>query len=77
MWDKPAEIAGYAAPGFEVAARVGSRISPSMAISLWAKSESHRVVIANEGEFAGVAWRAMGCAIVDGYAVVWFGELAD
>ena len=76
MWDKPDEIAGYAAPGFEIAARVGSRITPAMAVSLWDDSESHRVVMANDAGFADTSWRAMGCAIENGYAVVWFGELA-
>lgn len=76
MWDKPDEIAGYSSPGYEIAARVGAHITPSMAVSLWDDSDHHRVVMASEAQFARTTWRAMGCAIEDGYAVVWFGELA-
>ncbi len=76
MWNKPREIVSDAAPGVEIAARQGARIAPATAVAAWAASEHHRVVIANDGDFADATWRAMGCAIEAGYATAWFGELA-
>ncbi len=76
MWNKPREIASYAAPGVEIAARQGSRITAATAVTAWAASERHRVVMANDDHFADASWRAMGCAIEAGIAIAWFGELA-
>ncbi|KAB2901650.1 MAG: CAP domain-containing protein [Kofleriaceae bacterium] len=76
MWNKPREIASYPSPGVEIAARHGTRITPSTAVAAWAASERHRIVIANDADFAGATWRAMGCAIEAGIATAWFGELA-
>jgi uncharacterized protein YkwD len=74
MWNKPREIASYASPGVEIAAH-GSYLTPQGAVSAWNDSEHHRIVMANEGDFANAHWRAMGCAMESGYATVWFGEL--
>lgn len=74
MWNKPREIASYASPGIEIAAH-GTALSPHAAVSAWNDSEHHRIVMANEGDFAAAHWRAMGCAMESGYATVWFGEL--
>ena len=77
MWNKPREIASYDAPGVEIAAHSHSgRIAPGVAVASWADSEPHRIVIENDESFAAATWRAMGCAIHDGYATAWFGELA-
>jgi hypothetical protein len=76
MWNKPREIASYAAPGVEIAAHAGTYITPARAVAAWHASEHHRIVIANDADFSDATWRAMGCAIESGYATVWFGELA-
>lgn len=77
MWNKPREIASYAAPGVEIAARAhAASITPATAVAAWDASEHHREVIANDDDFSDSTWRAMGCAIESGYATVWFGELA-
>lgn len=77
MWDKPQQISAYASPGYEIAAGGGGSITPAVAVSLWDGSTGHRDVILNAGTWAGRTWRGLGCAIETGYAVVWFGELAD
>ncbi len=77
MWDKPAEIAGYDGPGFEVAVGSNRIMDATTAVGLWHDSDHHRVVIANEANWANKTWRGLGCAIQDGYAVAWVGELAD
>ena len=75
MWSKPAEIAGYASSGFEIAA--AGTTTPNSALDSWRGSEAHHAVILNRGIWAKSTWRAMGAAIHEDYAVVWFGELAD
>lgn len=77
MWRKPQEISAYASSGYEIAAGGGGGITPAQAVSLWDGSPGHRDVVLNVGTWAGHPWRALGCAIETGYAVVWFGELAD
>ena len=76
MWEKPREIAQYDSSGYEIAAGGGGSIQPAQAVALWDGSNPHREVILNQGIWAGRTWRAIGCAIENGYAVVWFGELA-
>lgn len=62
--------------GVEIAARQGAHIAAATAVAAWAASEHHRIVIANDADFADATWRAMGCAIEAGYATAWLGELA-
>lgn len=75
MWAKPKEIAGYRAPGYEIAA-TASGISPAQALELWQHSPAHHAIVINEGKWS-VPWAAMGVAIDGDYAVAWFGELRD
>lgn len=77
MWRKPQEISAYASSGFEIAAGGGGGITPTQAVGLWDGSTGHRDVVLNQGTWASHPWAAVGCAIETGYAVVWFGELAD
>ena len=77
MWQKPAEISAYASSGYEIAAGGGGGITPAQAVGLWDGSSGHRDVVLNAGTWASRTWRGIGCAIETGYAVVWFGELAD
>jgi hypothetical protein len=75
MWSKPQEISAYASPGYEIAAGGGGGITPAQAVALWDGSQPHQDVILNHDIWTGRTWRALGCAIETGYAVVWFGEL--
>ncbi|MBK9033487.1 MAG: CAP domain-containing protein [Myxococcales bacterium] len=77
MWIKPREISAYMSSGYEIAAGGGGAITPTQAVGLWDGSTGHREVVLNQGAWATHPWRAVGCAIETGYAVVWFGELAD
>ena len=43
MWNKPREIASYAAPGVEIAANAhAAHITPTTAVAAWDASEHHR-----------------------------------
>jgi len=41
-----------------------------------AEATRHDVII-NKGIWSSSRWRAMGVALTDRYALVWFGEAAD
>jgi len=77
MWDKPAEIAGYNSPGYEIAyySSVGS--SPSEALEGWKKSPAHNPLLINQGMWEKVEWRAIGIGLYKEYGVVWFGQMVD
>jgi uncharacterized protein YkwD len=79
MWDKPREVTRgrYTGDGFEIALSSTGPIDADMALANWRASPPHNDVITERGIFAGMNWRAMGVAVSDGYAVVWFGKQAD
>jgi hypothetical protein len=72
MWDKPREIAGMDADGFEIAHMHFPKddpCSPECALSNWKKSPPHNNILLEKG------WRPfkkMGVAIYRGVATVWF-----
>jgi hypothetical protein len=76
-WSKPRELTKYKGNGYEIAAWSSNGITASQALSMWKNSEGHHNVILNKGVWADAAWNAMGAAIYNGYAVVWFGQEYD
>ena len=77
MWDKPKELTWYKSAGYEIAAYSSGEMTADLALSLWIESQGHHNLIINKDIWKDVKWKAMGAAIKDGYAVVWFGELTD
>ena len=79
MWDKPREITGgaYGATGYEIVAYYSDPITPERALQVWQQSDGHHIMIVNRGQWADNTWRAMGAAMGEHYAVVWFGEEPD
>jgi uncharacterized protein YkwD len=77
MWDKPREINGYAAPGYEIAYYSSKGASAEEGLSGWKKSPSHNPLIINSGMWKKIEWRAIGIGIYGEYGIVWFGEHAD
>jgi len=80
MWDKPREITEgeYTGNGYEIAYWSSGTATPSGALSGWQSSSGHNDVILNQGIWTGRdPWPAMGIGLRDGYAVVWFGDIAD
>ena len=75
MWDKPRELTVYTGNGYENAAAGAS--SPSAAINMWKNSSAHNAVMLNEGIWSSHPWKAVGAALYQGYAVLWFGEQTD
>lgn len=77
MWDKPKEIAGYESPGYEIVYWHSAAAQPEGALKGWQQSKSHNPIIINDGMWNQVEWKAVGVAIHEQYAVVWFGEMDD
>ncbi len=79
MWAKPRELTRgtYAGNGYEIAHGGGGRVTPEGALRGWRGSQGHHEVIINKGIWSTSKWQAMGVAITEHYALVWFGEVAD
>lgn len=83
MWNKPAEIATglgfarYPGAGYEIAFR-GGGATPEQVLEAFKNSAPHNAVILNTGGWAFLdPYPAMGAAMRDGHAVVWFGDSVD
>merc|ERR1712098_397633 len=74
MWKKPSELTGYKGHGFENLSRGWS--TPDDAFISWTKSHGHNEVMINQGTWTR-PWRAVGAAMVDKEAVLWFGREGD
>jgi len=80
MWEKPSEITSntYTGNGFEIAYWSSGTATPSGALSGWKSSSGHNDVILNAGMWDRYnPWPAMGVGMLDGYAVIWFGDRSD
>jgi len=76
IWDKPRELAGYPGNGFEIShGGPWGNVTPQSAVEGWMGSSGHRDVILNVGMWSQ-PWSAVGVAIGDNYAHVWFGHEA-
>lgn len=79
MWNKPQEITGgvYSGRGFEIWAQRSGEMTLDFALEGWKSSHAHHQVIINQGPWMAVQWQAVGAAVSQHYAVVWFGMDAD
>lgn len=83
MWRKPSEIssglgfARYPGNGYEIAF-AGGGATPQQVLDAFKGSAPHNAVILNTGSWEFLnPYPAMGAAMLNGYAVVWFGDAAD
>nr|WP_051080077.1 CAP domain-containing protein [Thioalkalivibrio sp. ALM2T] len=79
MRDKPSELTedAYPHPGFEIVAWRSEAMTEETALDIWRRSPAHYAVLANEGVWAHREWQAMGAALSEEYAIVWFGPEPD
>ncbi len=79
MRDKPGELAGddYPHAGFEIVAWRSEAMTEATALEIWRRSPAHYAVLANEGVWASREWQALGAALSEEHAVVWFGLEPD
>lgn len=83
MWDKARELTDYTDHVYEIAYakfdqdKNGLEISAKEALDSWKKSTGHRNIVINKKDWKKSNWQAIGIAIKDGFACVWFGESLD
>lgn len=80
MWNKPKEIAGFQADGFEIVS--GSMddnyiATPDAALAGWKKSPGHHAVIVNTGTWKQRTWKGIGIGVYKNYICVWVSSIED
>jgi hypothetical protein len=80
MWNKPKEIAGFQADGFEIA--YGSLDStfiatPDAALASWKKSPGHHNVIVNKDIWQNRTWKSIGIGVYKNFICVWVASVED
>ena len=76
MWNKPSELTSYTGFGYEIAFSSSEDATAEAGLKGWKGSPGHNAVIINQGPW-GDKWNAIGIGILEGYAVVWFGNELD
>ncbi len=80
MWNKPREISGFNADGFEIAYGSGNEkfvIDAEKALNTWKESKGHNMVIINKGTWKDFGWKSIGVGVYKNYACVWFATVPD
>lgn len=79
MWEKPRELTKdtYPGHGFENAYWTSRALTPELALDAWKRSPSHNALLVQSAPWTEKPWKAMGVALFDHYAVVWFGDEPD
>jgi hypothetical protein len=80
MWNKPRELAGFNADGFEIAygsENINFTIDPKAALAGWKSSEGHNAVLVNKGTWKAYQWKSIGVGIYKNYTCVWFAKEPD
>jgi uncharacterized protein YkwD len=79
MWEKPREITAGAYPGYgyEMWAWRSGRMTLEFALEGWKNSPPHHEMLASLGPWKAQPWLAMGVAVSQHHAVVWFGTDPD
>jgi hypothetical protein len=79
MRKKPSEITRgvYSGNGYEISVVFAGKMTPNIALYSWQGSRLHHDVILNRNKWRDMRWNAMGGAVSENYAVVWFGKEPD
>jgi uncharacterized protein YkwD len=76
MWSKPKELTNYRGNGYEISYWNSEGADATDALYGWKESSGHNALIINQGVWHE-KWNAIGIAIYNEYAVVWFGNILD
>ncbi len=77
MWNKPRELTGYMGNGQELILWENMQATPLSAFDQWRNFDLTNDMLLSRGRWIQKEWKAMGVALYEGYASVWFGEVAD
>jgi hypothetical protein len=78
MWLKPQQLTPYKGYGFEILAETTGTMTAELALQVWQQEPggAHIAVILNRAPSWTTPWNAIGVAIYNGVASVWFGQVA-
>lgn len=77
MWNKPREITNYMGNGQELVLWENIPATPLSAFDQWRNYDLTNDMLLNRGRWSEKNWKALGVAIFEGYASIWFGEVDD
>lgn len=77
MWDKPKELTSYVYRGYELSYYEERIIQVDSLFALWKSTTEASEILLTKGAYRDKKWEAMGLAIGENYACVWFGQRAD
>lgn len=77
MWNKPKELTGYKARGYEIIYWENNIVEPEQAMNQWIKRAVFNDMILGRGIWSRKSWKAVGTCIYKGFAIIWLGEETD
>lgn len=77
MHGKPAELTQYRGKGYELVYYQNTQVTSGLAFNAWKENASAKNMILQQGKYEDKNWQALGVALFDGYASIWFGESTD
>jgi len=75
--DKPKELTNYRGEGHELAYWEPAQVNPDSLLAFWESIDETNDFLLNEKQWDKYKWRSIGVGILEGYAVIWVGELSD
>ena len=75
--DKPKELTNYRGEGHELAYWEPALVDPDSLLAFWESIDETNDFLLNENRWDKYKWRSIGVGILEGYAVIWVGELID
>jgi hypothetical protein len=77
MFEKPFELTGYKSDGYELIYRENNNISVDQPFEMWTAYNSSRSMLICTDKWEDFEWYAIGVAVMDEYAILWFGQDPD
>jgi len=77
VWDKPKEITPYKSKGYEIVYWENNPVNIDSILPFWKSIDYFNSFLIYTGKWQGKKWMAIGVAIYENYASVWFGEIPD
>ena len=74
---KPRELTNYRGDGHELAYWEPALVNPDSLVAFWASINETNDFLLNKNKWSKYKWRSMGVGMLEGYAVIWVGELSD
>ena len=74
---KPRELTNYRGEGHELAYWEPVPVNPDSLLAFWTSIKETNDFLLNLEQWDKYKWRAVGIGILEGYAVIWVGELPD